>query len=318
MSELDLSQPLAFAPIFMERIWGGRRLQSTFGKDLPPHRRIGESWEIVDRPEVQSTVRIGPFHGKTLHELWTHHRADIFGDVPDSARFPLLMKLLDAQDKLSLQVHPPPEIAGKHGGESKTEFWYVAQTDPGAELFVGLREATTRDQFEQALKAGSPMDQVHAIPVQAGDAMFLPAGRFHAIGAGTLLVEVQQNSDTTYRVFDWNRTDETGKPRTLDVEQALQSIDFTDRQPGLIQPKGELLVKHEFFEIQKWRLNAPREITPSGQFAVVYCIEGNLRCGKVEFKAGDFFLLAARSPSRAVEPFKGKASLLRVTVPHQT
>src|SRR5213596_3413425 len=133
----------------MERIWGGRRLESEFGKTLPAQKLIGESWEIVDRPEAQSIVRNGPLRGKTLHELWTQDRQSIFGDVPDATHFPLLVKILDAREKLSLQVHPPEKVAAKLGGEPKTEFWYVAAADAGAELFVGLRDPITRAQFEE-------------------------------------------------------------------------------------------------------------------------------------------------------------------------
>ena len=135
----------------MERVWGGRRLESEFGKKLPPQRPVGESWEIVDRPEAQSIVRNGPLRGKTLHELWTQYRDEIFGDVPDSPRFPLLLKLLDAHEKLSLQVHPPAKFAKRLGGEPKTEFWYVVAADPGAEIYLGFRESITRERFEKAL-----------------------------------------------------------------------------------------------------------------------------------------------------------------------
>src|SRR6266436_2421261 len=178
MPQLEIASPLAFEPIFMERIWGGRRLQSEFGKTLPRHGRIGESWEIVDREEAQSVVRDGPWRGKTLHELWTEHRQEIFGDLPDSARFPLLVKLLDAQEKLSLQVHPPKKAAMLLGGEPKTEFWYVAAADANAELFVGLRAPATREAFKEALEQGRIAELVHTIHVKTGDAMFLPAGRF--------------------------------------------------------------------------------------------------------------------------------------------
>ena len=206
----------------MERMWGGRRLESEFAKKLPDKVRIGESWEIVDRLEAQSVVRSGPLKGNTLDELWTQHRQPIFGGTPDSPRFPLLIKLLDANEKLSLQVHPPEKVADKLGGETKTEFWYVAGADPGAKLFLGLREPITRDQFKRALDKGTVEDCVQKIRVQTGDAMFLPAGRLHAVGAGNLLVEIQQNSDTTYRVFDWNRVDQNGKGRELHVDQALE------------------------------------------------------------------------------------------------
>src|SRR6266705_123949 len=178
-----MKSPLTFAPIFMARIWGGRRLETDFGKKLPANKRIGESWEIVDRPEAQSVVRDGPLCGRTLHELWTQHREEIFGDVPDAPRFPLLIKILDAQEMLSLQVHPPENIASKLGGEPKSEFWYVAAANPDAEVFVGFREPITRDRFEEKLSHGTVIDYIHKIAVQAGNAVFLPAGRVHAIGA---------------------------------------------------------------------------------------------------------------------------------------
>ena len=211
----------------MERIWGGRKLADLFGKELPAGKRIGESWEIVDRPEAQSIVARGPLKGNTLHELWTEERSSIFGEVHDAPRFPLLIKLLDAHDRLSLQVHPPVRIARKLGGEPKTEFWYVAAADTGAELLLGLHDAITRDQFETALREGTAADYAHKVRVKPGDTAFLPAGRLHAISPGNLLIEIQQNSDTTYRVFDWNRVDaKTGRPRDLHVEQALASTNF--------------------------------------------------------------------------------------------
>jgi mannose-6-phosphate isomerase len=309
-----MKSPLTFEPIFLERIWGGRRLAQQFSKNLPPNIRIGESWEIVDRPEGQSVVRDGPLRGKTLHDLWTQDRPAIFGAVRESERFPLLLKLLDAREKLSLQVHPPEDVAKILGGEPKTEFWYVAAADPEAELFVGLCEPMTREEFKSALTRGTIADHVHKIRVKAGDAMFLPAGRFHAVGAGNLLVEIQQNSDTTYRVFDWNRSDNSKTPRQLHVDEALQSIDFNDSAPNLVQPRGELLAKDDLFEIQKWDLSAPREIAANGQFAIVFCITGGIRCADIDLAPGDFLLVPAALPDRQVKPMKKQTSLLRVTL----
>jgi mannose-6-phosphate isomerase len=299
----------------MERIWGGRRLESEFGKRLPAATDIGESWEIVDREDAQSIVRHGPFRDRTLHELWTHDREAIFGNVPEAPRFPLLIKLLDAHEKLSLQVHPPEKAASSLGGEPKTEFWYVASAIPGARLFVGLQKPVVRDEFERAVRSGKVAELVHTIPVKTGDAMFLPAGRFHAVGGGNLLVEVQQNSDTTYRVFDWNRTDDSGKPRQLHVNQALQSIDFADVAPKLIEPEGETLVKHELFEIQKWNLDAPREAAPPGQFTIICCLTGKLRGVDVDLMPGEFFLVPASLQDRQLKPLSDLTTLLRVTIP---
>jgi mannose-6-phosphate isomerase len=316
MSQPNLSQPLSFDPIFKERIWGGRKLAELFGKKLPSNKPIGESWEIVDRPEAQSVVSNGSLAGKTLHELWSQHRIDIFGPVPDAPRFPLLIKLLDAQEKLSLQVHPPGRIAIKLRGEPKTECWYVAAADAGAELLVGFKESINREQFEKSVRVGSAADHVHTIRVQQGDAMFLPAGRFHAVGAGNVLVEIQQNSDTTYRVFDWNRVDQsTGKPRQLHVDQALESIDFSDVAPKLTEPKGELLVKDELFELQKWNLDSPREVTPPGQFAIVCCLTGSLSCADVDLHPGEFFLAPASLQDRQLQPRADGTTILRITIP---
>ncbi len=299
----------------MERIWGGRKLAELFGKKLPANKRIGESWEIVDRPEAQSVVARGPLKGKTLHELWKEGRLLIFGEVPNAPRFPLLIKLLDAHEKLSLQVHPPEQVARKLGGEPKTEFWYVAAADPGAELLLGFCKPSTRVQFENALREGTAADYVHKIRVKPGDAAFLPAGRLHAVSAGNLLIEVQQNSDTTYRVFDWNRRDDSGQPRQLHVKQAIASIDFKDVTPKLVRPKGETLVRHELFEVQKWNLDSPREATPRGQFAVVCCVTGKLRCADVDLAPGEFFLVPAQLQDRQLQPRRKGTRLLRITIP---
>jgi mannose-6-phosphate isomerase len=316
----------------MERIWGGRRLESEFGKKLPSGKRIGESWEIVDREEAQSVVANGPLKGTTLHELWTNHREEVFGGPSSSrrvfdqtggipaggkgaSRFPLLIKLLDAREKLSLQVHPPAEIATRLGGEPKTEFWYVAQADAGADLYVGLREKITAEDFRRALKAGTAADHLHILRVKAGDGMFLPSGRFHAIGGGNLLVEVQQNSDTTYRVFDWNRLDDSGNPRQLHVEQALASIDFDDVRPDLVQPDGETLVRNELFDVQKWELTKAREIAPIGQCAIVCCLTGGISCAGVTAGPGEFMLVPASLPDRQVDQLTSGTSVLRITIP---
>jgi mannose-6-phosphate isomerase len=297
-------------------MWGGRRLESVFRKSLPPKVRIGESWEIVDRPEAQSVVTKGPLHGTTLHELWTQHREEIFGDIADTPRFPLLIKILDASEKLSLQVHPSEHVASRLGGKPKTEFWYIAAADPGAEVSLGFRRPSTRDRFNENLRDGTIIDHVHKIAVHQGDAVFLPAGRLHAAGAGNLLIEIQQNSDTTYRVFDWNRTDPaTGQERTLHVGEAVQCIDFEDVQPKLIQPEGELLVSHNLFEIRKWTLDRGREVAPLSQFAIICCLTGSLNCAGVELAPGQIFLVPACSHNRQLKPLASDTTLLHVTIP---
>jgi len=315
MSPKNLTTPLTFEPIFQERMWGGRRLESEFHKKLPPQKRIGESWEIVDRTEAQSVVANGPLRGSTLHELWTRHREEIFGGVPDTPRFPLLIKIIDAQENLSLQVHPADDAATRLGGEPKSEFWYVTGAEE-TELFLGFHKPITRKEFEEAVRDGTALDYVHKITVHAGDAVFLPAGRVHAAGAGNVLIEIQQNSDTTYRVFDWNRIDPTtGKQRELHVQRAIQCIDFEDVQPKLIEARGELLVSHSLFEIQKWTLDGRRDAAPLGQFAIICCLTGSLSCASVELAPGQIFLVPAQLKDRAVRPATDNVSLLRVTIP---
>jgi mannose-6-phosphate isomerase len=313
--ESRTNQPLVFEPIFMERVWGGRRLESLYGKRLPPKVPIGESWEIVDRPEAQSVVREGPFRGATLHELWLEHREEIFGNLEDSPRFPILLKLLDAQENLSVQVHPPRGLAEKLGGESKTELWFILNAAPGARLYAGVKNGTTRDTFLHALEHGSVERHLHAIEVQTGDALFLSSGRMHALGGGNVLVEIQENSDTTYRIYDWDREKKGRAARQMHIAEAMQCVDFDDIEPGLLKPKGELLVHNELFEVQKWNLSSPRDIAPHGHFAIVCCLAGSLRSGEVELAPGELFLLPASLPDRQVHPVERETSLLRITIP---
>jgi mannose-6-phosphate isomerase len=235
--------PLTFQPTFKERVWGGRELERLYGKKLPPGAVIGESWEISDRPGDVSVITNGPLAGKDLRWLMTHHAAEVLGNAKPAAagRFPLLCKILDARDKLSLQVHPPANKAVELGGEPKTEMWYVADAAPGASLYVGLKRGVTRAEFEKKIADGSVAECFHRIPVRAGDTMFLPSGRVHAIGAGLVIFEIQQNSDSTYRVFDWHRVGLDGKPRELHVGQSLACIDFDDFEPKLVEIKPTLI-----------------------------------------------------------------------------
>lgn len=315
MPKQTITQPLVFEPIFMERVWGGRRLESLYGKRLPSAALIGESWEIVDRPEAQSVVHDGPLRGKTLHHLWSAHRHAVFGEVRDAPRFPILAKLLDAQENLSLQVHPPPALARELGGESKSELWYIADAAPKARLFAGVKKGSTREVFQKAIEEGKVEDHMHALEVVAGDAIFLPSGRLHALGAGNLIVEIQENSDTTYRVYDWNRVKKGRARRPMHIAKALRCIDFSDCEPTLLKPEGEALVRHELFEIDKWRLSGEREVAEAGRFAIVVCLAGELECAGRQFTPGDFFLVPAELENRSVRPVGEDASLLRVTMP---
>jgi mannose-6-phosphate isomerase len=301
----------------MERVWGGRRLETMYGKHLPQTGRIGESWEIVDRPEAQSVVHQGPLRGATLHDLWTQHRDTIFGaGLPKSERFPLLCKMLDAQDRLSVQVHPPAEVAQRYGGEPKTEMWYVLDTLLESDLYAGLKKGATPESFRDALEHGHVADQIHKFSVKKGDTIFMPNGRIHAIGSGNIIVEVQQNSDTTYRVFDWNRLGTNGRPRELHIEESLASIDFSDIEPGVTEPQPDgTLVDCEQFRVEKWHLDGPRRLDPSDRFAIFTVVEGTVTCDDQSYATGTFFLVPPVIAHSTLAPAEGSAVLLRTTIP---
>lgn len=299
--------PLRFRPIYKERIWGGRRLASLYGRDLPGAAPIGESWEITDRPEGVSVVAEGPLAGTTLAELMAKDRRGLLGDARDRAgRFPLLVKVLDARDILSLQVHPPAALAPSLGGEPKTEMWYFTAVDPGARILAGLRPGATRQEFERRLGDGSVGDCFHSVPVTAGDAMFLPSGRVHALGAGLVLFEIQESSDTTFRVFDWNRVGLDGKPRDLHIRESLASIDFSDFAPPLIASAWEpadggerrSLVRDPLFTVETRRAGTGSAWVPSaGGCRILGVARGTLAVqstgGSYRCRAGDFLLLPA-------------------------
>lgn len=292
LPSMEFMQPITFQPIYMERIWGGRQLEDTYGRKLPkPDAPYGEAWEIVDREEAQSIVDAGEFSGKSLHQLWTEKRSEVFGEnLPDSERFPLLIKILDCADDLSIQVHPPAEIAQRLGGEPKTEMWYIADCLPSAKLYLGLKNGTNRESFEAAIADGSVANEVHAIVPKNGDSIFIESGRLHAIGAGFLIHEIQQNSDTTYRVFDWNRTDSAGNPRELHVAESLACIDFTDIEPEMDTPQGKTLASCPHFTTTARQLSVGETIgNPSpDQFSLITVVDGSLDGG---YKKGRTILL---------------------------
>ena len=318
--------PLTFHPIFKERVWGGREMERLYGKKLPPGTPVGESWEISDRPGDASVIANGPLAGKTLRWLMENHRAELLGGAKpaNKNRFPLLCKILDARKKLSLQVHPPVSKAAGLGGEPKTEMWFIADAAPDAELFVGLKRGVTRAKFEKKIRIGEVAECFHRVPVRAGDAMFLPSGRVHAIGAGLVIFEIQQNSDTTYRVFDWNRIGLDGKPRELHVAQSLASIDFNDFEPALVQGKfiGDALIQHRslvddpLFKVEIWKFNpgAHDRLKPK-QLQIIAAIQGEVEITSgstsVKLSAGQFSLIPADLEQTEVLA-KSDAALLRV------
>lgn len=290
--------PIRFMPLYQERVWGGRSLEEVYGRALPKEGvPYGESWELADRPEGQSVVVGGQYAGKSLNALWREQREEIFGDDLKGEGFPLLFKILDAREDLSIQVHPPAEVAAELGGEAKTEMWYVVAADEGAKLYVGVREGVTRQSFEQALADGTVAEQVGVLEPQAGDSLLVRSGRLHAIGAGLFIYEIQQNSDTTYRVFDWNRMGLDGKPRDLHVEESLRCIDFDDVGVQLhagSEVAEDVLADCKYFCVMQRVLAAGVECAAQNEqrFAVWAVVEGGVSdCAGRVYRAGDFVLL---------------------------
>jgi mannose-6-phosphate isomerase len=244
--------PLQSVPVFKQRIWGGQRLREVFGKDLPAGEKIGESWEIADLPEGKSTIGNGPLRGQTLGDVVRAHVEEIAGTRDFPKQFPLLVKFLDAQDVLSVQVHPDPETCRRMGqGDPKTECWYVIRAEPGAVIYKGFRKPVTREQFAKAITEGTAAELLAAVPVRPGECHLIPAGTVHSLGAGLLVAEIQTPSDTTYRVFDWNRVDDTGKPRPLHIAEALESIHFDVTPDKLPVTTTGRLVDCEYFRVDK-------------------------------------------------------------------
>lgn len=286
-----LQRPLCFDRLPMERVWGGRQLAVVPGIELPEGGPIGETWELVDREEHNSTVRCGPFAGQTLESLLEEHPDEILGDTPrrPDGRFPLLVKLLDARKRLSLQVHPDDATAERLGASDrgKSEAWYILDAAPGACVFLGLEDQVDEATLRRAIDGdeGELERHLQSLPVQRGDILQVPSGTVHALGGGIVLLEVQQNSDLTYRLHDWGRVGLDGKPRHLHLEEALQSIEFGRSAPkpepagfGTLGEggTGSAISRGEGFELRVRRLEGedPARVHRPGRPTLVCVVEG--------------------------------------------
>lgn len=307
--------PITFRPLYKTRVWGGRNLETRYRRALPDSQPYGESWELVDRREDQSVVASGDLAGKTLHELWSEHRTEIFGEgLPDSQRFPILIKILDCQEDLSIQVHPPADLAPSLNGEPKTEMWYLTGAEERASLYIGFKKGVTRAQFEESIHQGTVADYVHRIVPETGESIFIPSGRLHAIGGGNLIFEIQQNSDTTYRVFDWNRLGLDGQARELHIEESLASIDFEDFEPSMDTPEGTTLASCPYFQTDEFKMATGETISnpDESSFSILAVVEGELTSSAGNHREGDFLLLPKGA---APLTSAGPATVLQITLP---
>ncbi|GMB09356.1 mannose-6-phosphate isomerase, class I [Thermolongibacillus altinsuensis] len=272
-------EPLFLEPIFQERIWGGTRLAEQFGYKIPSER-TGECWAISAHPNGQTIVKNGSFQGKTLGELWEQHR-ELFGYFP-SDRFPLLTKILDANADLSVQVHPDDAYANEHerGELGKTECWYIIDCKEGAELVYG-HNAQTKEELKQMIHEGKWDQLLRRVKIKPGDFFYVPSGTVHALCEGTLVLETQQNSDTTYRIYDYDRVDENGKKRELHLEKALDvitvpHIDVTYNGQVTKMAGAEIVtfVENDYFTVQKWNIQEEFTFEYAKYFLLVSVLSG--------------------------------------------
>lgn len=292
--------PLKFKPIFRDYLWGGHKLREVFGKDVPADTIMAESWEVVDLPDDKSVITNGELAGKTLREVIEENPKAIVGDENFKPPFPILIKFLDCANVLSVQVHPDPATCKRMGkGDPKTECWYIISAEPGAFIYKGLNPGVTKEQFAEAIKTGDVAELLAKVPVEAGQCHFLPAGTAHSIGQGLLIAEIQTVSDTTYRVFDWNRVDAAGKSRPLHIEEALESIHFDATDDDLSVTNVGRLVDCEFFKVDKCHQAENCEVLLSaGEMKVLIILSGGgIILGadetSVEFTRGESLLVPA-------------------------
>jgi mannose-6-phosphate isomerase len=329
MSSIPL-YPLRFEPIYQYRLWGGRRLSGLLSAPLPGDGPIGEAWVLSDRNDHQSQVANGPLKGRTIGDLMEHFQEPVMGRLAARfRRFPLLLKFLDARKMLSVQVHPSdahPELIPA-GDTGKTEAWVVIEAEKGSHIYAGLRSGTTAGSLRQSLHDGTIADHLVCIAPKPGDAVFIPAGTVHTLGEDVVVFEVQQNSDVTFRLYDWGHVDpKTRQPRPLQVDQAFACIEFGASDGGLVAPRVETTMpveRERLFDCHAfllWRLlgKDPFPVGAAAEPRVLICLAGS---GQVMHKGtpyavgkGDVWLLPAEAGECAFRP-SGEVTLLEIAIP---
>jgi mannose-6-phosphate isomerase len=338
MATLPLIYPLYLKPLMVERIWGGNKLGELFCKEIPQGKIIGESWELTDRPEAESLVTNGHFAGKTIRYVLEHHAEAVLGKTFAAAtpsRFPLLIKYIDSETPLSVQVHPDDDDAKALNDRGKSECWVILQADENASIVRGLKAGVTKPEYEAAVATGRVEDVLRSFTPKVGDVIALPPGMIHAIGAGIVLAEIQQNSDITFRVYDYNRLGLDGKPRKLHVEEALQTIRFEDTgdefegdltqdtmPPLSVHQSGNLtiekLLKGHFFELERHTLaangNETLHATPDAP-RVLMAVSGKGHLAGEPLAAGQTVLLPAALPDVQVAADEQENLVMLISTP---
>jgi mannose-6-phosphate isomerase len=319
--------PLLLEPAYKDYLWGGHRIAEVFHRRVPPGL-VAESWEVSDREDGVGIVRNGPLAGATFAEAIRQWGAGLLGSHVRGGRFPLLIKLIDARERLSVQVHPNDQTAALYGGEAKTECWYILDAAPGAGVYAGFRAGVDRAAYDKAVVDGVTGGLLRRIEVRRGDAVFIPGGLVHAIDAGCLILEVQQNSNTTYRIDDWGRVGPDGKPRALHVQQAAQVIRWDLADDPRVTPqtlpseagnRWSRLVESPYFLLDRVELEHPQPIDGRGEtFVMLFVATGGARLdwpgGRLDLPPGTSCLVPANLAGVTVIPVT-PSDVLRVTCP---
>ena len=318
--------PLRFKPVYKDYIWGGNKIIRMYNRQEPPGT-YAESWELSDRSEGMSVVCNGPLAGLSLREIVQGFQSDVLGEGLRADAFPLMVKLIDSRERLSVQVHPNDQSAKKYGGEPKTEMWYVLDAEPGAGVYAGLKFGVNAKVFSKAMQSKRLGEILTRIPVSRGDAIFIPGGLVHAIDAGCLLLEVQQNSNTTYRIYDWDRLGAGGKPRPLNVQEALQVIRWDARDNPKVQPRDLGLcggnhfwevLRCPYFRVERILISERMPLVMDGSsFSILFVASGRVQVesgGAGELLVpGSTCLLPAALKDCVLKPLEAPAEVLRVT-----
>ena len=334
MINRDKLYPLVFQPIYLGKMWGGTQIKEFLKRDDIPDLKepVGESWELVDREDEQSVVANGPLKGATITQLVKHYGKTLMGSKYTGGRFPLLVKIIDASERLSLQVHPDEQACARlgDGAEPKTEMWYILNAKKGAKIMAGVNSRSTKQQLLSTIQTAEVEKHLQVFESEPSDAYFISSGTLHAIGEGNLLVEIQQNSDTTYRVSDWGRVDKDGKSRELHMEKALESINYINRTSpripgvaGVVQHNRKFPVVNRcrFFTVDDLRLIGEwnEDTTASGSFHLITCVNKHIRIStndsNVDLNPGQTCLIPASLGAYRILPMEpGETDVLRTTL----
>jgi len=321
--------PLLFRPICQDKIWGGNKLKELLNKDFVDLPNCGESWELSGLPGFVSVVSNGSLEGKNLEELIDMYQADLLGTKiynKFGRKFPLLIKFIDANDDLSVQVHPDDKMASeRHNSFGKTEMWYVMQADPGAKLNIGFNEALDKEEYLESLNSGEIEEVLNFEEVSPGDVLFMPAGRVHAIGKGVVVAEIQQSSNITYRIFDYNRKDSKGQERELHTDLAVDAIDFTMPDSTKVaytveENRPVEVVKTDYFTTSVLELadTVERDTSDIDSFKIYMCLEGKVTIaygdGEQELVKGDTVLVPAALKKYRILAGSVKSKLLEIYI----